>query len=422
MINSLKKFFYFPAAWYFRFFAEIKLLRRRPRIVVVTGSNGKTTLLHMLEAQFGDRARYSHHANSSFGIPFDVLGLKRKSLLISEWPGLFLSAPMLAFFSNFKEKIYIVEADVDRPGEGKFLAEFLRPEVVLWVSTARTHGMNFETLAKKRSETVEEAIAFEFGYFLEYCRGLAVINGDLQLEMRQASRTKADVVEIKKKDSLESYAVGDNKALFRINKEIYSFPALLPEEVFYSIMMCRQAVDYFGFEFDNKFSNFVLPPGRSSVFQGIKGITIVDSCYNANLSSMTAVLDMYSRLSGSNKWVVLGDMLEQGDGEREEHIKLANLLGKYKLEKIVLMGKRVKEFTYPLLVKNNPKRKIESFLGPRETLDYLLENLQGGEIVLFKGARFMEGIIENLLLDKKEVVKLVRREEIWERRRKQWGL
>jgi hypothetical protein len=47
--------------------------------------------------------------------------------------------------------------------------------------------------------------------------------------------------------------------------------------------------------------------------------------------------------------------------------------------------------------------------------------LQGGETILFKGARFMEGVIENLLVDKKDAAKLVRREKIWEIRRKQWG-
>ena len=70
MLSRLKRLLYFPIASYFRFFAVLRLRRWNPRIVVVTGSNGKTTLLHMLEAQLGAKARYSHHANSSFGIPF----------------------------------------------------------------------------------------------------------------------------------------------------------------------------------------------------------------------------------------------------------------------------------------------------------------------------------------------------------------
>src|SRR5947199_7925368 len=80
MLNSFKQKLYFPIASYFRYFAIKRLAKWNPRIVVVTGSSGKTTLLHLLEAQIGTNAKYSHHANSSFGIPFDVLGLQRQSL------------------------------------------------------------------------------------------------------------------------------------------------------------------------------------------------------------------------------------------------------------------------------------------------------------------------------------------------------
>ena len=48
MFGQLKKKLYFPVAGYFRFFAAIRLKRWNPRIIVVTGSNGKTTLLHLL--------------------------------------------------------------------------------------------------------------------------------------------------------------------------------------------------------------------------------------------------------------------------------------------------------------------------------------------------------------------------------------
>src|SRR5581483_5921751 len=132
MISKLKKRFYFWGAQYFRYFASIRLSRWKPRIVVVTGSTGKTTLLHLLESQLGSRSRYSHQANSSFGIPFDILGMKRTSLKPVEWIFLLLSAPFRVLLPVPKENIYIVEADCDRPREGEFLASFLKPEVTLW--------------------------------------------------------------------------------------------------------------------------------------------------------------------------------------------------------------------------------------------------------------------------------------------------
>ncbi len=256
----------------------------------------------------------------------------------------------------------------------------------------------------------------------------------------QINRTKAKVSIIKKSGSFEKYEISRDGTKFQINGKSYAFEGLLPEEAFYSILMCKRAIEYFDLPFDPNFSKFVLPPGRSSIFQGIRGTTIVDSSYNANLSSMSAILNMYDKLSGLHKWVVLGDMLEQGTGEAKEHEKLAELILKYNFERIILMGPRVGKYTYLKLCriskiksqnhnlnlktknKSNESFVIEKFLGPKETLDYLLANLKGGETILFKGARFMEGIIENLLLDKKDSVKLARREDVWERRRKVWGL
>src|SRR3989344_1007619 len=109
MLSKIKKMFYFPTASYFRFFAKIRLKIWKHYVIVITGSSGKTTLLHLIESQIGDRAKYSHLANSSFGIPFDILGLKRKTFAHYEWVYLFLMAPFCMFKNTPKEKIYVAE-------------------------------------------------------------------------------------------------------------------------------------------------------------------------------------------------------------------------------------------------------------------------------------------------------------------------
>src|SRR6185437_1554066 len=191
-MEEIKKILYFQVAGYFKFFAGIRLRKWNPKIVVVTGSSGKTTLLHLLESQIMDKAKYSHHANSSYGIPFDILNLHRESLQKSEWIALFLKAPFAAFKKIPKEKIYIVEADCDRPNEGKFLASFLKPDIVLWLNVSRTHSMNFDALVEeKKFLSVDEAIAYEYGYFLDHCKELAIVDGDNELITKQLSRTKA---------------------------------------------------------------------------------------------------------------------------------------------------------------------------------------------------------------------------------------
>ncbi len=169
--------------------------------------------------------------------------------------------------------------------------------------------------------------------------------------------------------------------------------------------------------------NFRLPPGRNSFFRGIKNITIVDSTYNANLDSMSAVIGMFARIRVSDKWVVLGDMLELGSLEREEHEKLADVISNNNFKRVILMGPRISKYTYPKLKKLfGPEIVIINFLNPKEVLDYLQKNIRGGEVILFKGARFLEGVVEGLLENKDEAKNLARREKIWEIRRKKWGL
>ncbi len=409
MISKIKRILYFPIAYYFRIFAQIQLLLWKPKIIVITGSNAKTTLLHLLESQIGESARYSHHANSSYGIPFDILGLSRKTLMIGEWPYLFLAAPFRAFKKPYKENLYIVEADCDRPKEGKFLATFLKPDTTIWINSGKTHSMNFE-------KPIEENIAFEFGYFLENTKNLAIINGDLPLIKKQLSRTNVKVIQITRAGHLQKYTLNKNSTEFRIDNKNYHLDCLLPQESFYQIMAALKVLEYLNLSIDQSFSKFVLPPGRSSVFEGIKNTTLIDSSYNANLSSMTVILNMFNKIPANKKWVVLGDMLEQGSEERPEHEKLVEVIAKYDFEKIILMGPRVSKYTYPKL---KPSVRFET---PKEVLDYLLENISGGETILFKGARFLEGVIEHLLLNKSDIQKLCRRELVWQRRREQWGL
>ncbi|MBI4089100.1 MAG: hypothetical protein HY424_00130 [Candidatus Levybacteria bacterium] len=419
MIARIKKLLYFPIAYYFRFWAGIQLSFWNPKIVVITGSSGKTTLLHLIESQLGSIAKYSHHANSSYGIPFDILGLMRKNLTFNEWFFLFLLAPFKAFKKIPKEKIYVVEADCDRPREGKFLASLLRPEITLWISSSLTHSINFDSLVKsKKFATVETAITFEFGYFLEYTRKLAIVNGDSLLIRKELQRTKVNVRQVTQKN-LKDYKVYKDRTEFMIDGIKYSINYIVPKNICYSIQMANLLLKNLEVFFDPKFSNFILPPGRNSVFKGIKNTTIIDSTYNATPDGVKSILELFDIYPAKEKWLVLGDIIELGNEEGPEHEKIAEIINRMKLSQIILIGPRVSKYTYPKLAQ---KTIVKRFLNPKEGLNYILANVRGSETLLFKGARFLEGIIEKILLDKDDIKKLVRRELAWQNRRKVFGL
>lgn len=422
MIRRVKNLFYFTVARYFRFFARIRLRRWNPRVVVITGSNGKTMALHLAEVQLGARAKYSHLANSAYGVPFDILGLKRTSFLPQEWLWLFLRAPLYAFRAPYAEKIYVVEADCDRPGEGNFLGSLLKPEVCVWLSTARTHSMLFEKVVSDHAfASLDEAIAYEFGCFIAQASTLAIVNADSVLIEQQIPRTHASVYEIRERALRVQHTVTTGGTEFTIRDTVYRTPHLLPKETLYAIESSVKLAEYFGVRPTSDLSKLVVPPGRSSLFRGLKKTTIVDSSYNANVESVAAIVRMAERLHGE-KWLILGDLTEQGRFEKEEHERIAHILAKSELSHVISVGPRTRAFLGPVLAAEAPHILVESFIGPKEALDYLISAIEGGEILVFKGARFLEGIIEHLLEDKADVAKLCRREPIWQTRRKQWGL
>lgn len=424
MLQTLKRKFYFFGARYFRFWAAIKLKRWAPRVVVVTGSAGKTTLLHLIESQLGTEAHYSHHANSAYGIPFDILGLRGVSSSRFDWLGLIIMAPVRSFAKHYREKIYIAEVDTDRPGEAAFLAHLLKPDATLWVSSLHTHTAQFDSLIKNgKYGSVEDAIAADYGNLLEATSGLVVINGDSELMKNQLQRTRAlsSSVSINALKNYQSAAAG---TLFEFGTKSYRIPALLPKATFYQLAMVVELLKYLQKPVDNNFTNFVMPPGRSNVFNGIIQTTLIDSTYNnSNIDSLREVVEMFEQYSAKTKWAVIGDLLEQGVDEAREHNKIAEVLNSKHFERLILVGPRVTKHTAPNLSEELKKRtNVAVFTKPTEVLEYINQQLEGQETILFKGVRFLEGVIEQLLENKQDANKLPRREAVWRKRRKEWGL
>ena len=117
-------------------------------------------------------------------------------------------------------------------------------------------------------------------------------------------------------------------------------------------------------------------------------------CNNAHIISMTTVLEMVREMKTTHKWLVIGDIVDQGSIEEHEHEKLAELIASVKPEKVVLVGRRTKKYTAPLL---EGKCDFESFDKPQQALKYLEANLTGKETVVFKGSQYLEWIVEKML-------------------------
>ena len=117
---------------------------------------------------------------------------------------------------------------------------------------------------------------------------------------------------------------------------------------------------------------------------------------------------------------MIGDIVDQGSTESEEHKKLAQLIADVEPEKVILVGRRTKKYTAPELKKLGVS--AVATLDPRKALEYIEKRTKGRETLIFKGSQYLEWIIEKLLADPKDAKKLCRREKAAVQRRKSWGL
>ncbi|MDH5603568.1 MAG: UDP-N-acetylmuramoyl-tripeptide--D-alanyl-D-alanine ligase, partial [Cyclobacteriaceae bacterium] len=117
--------------------------------------------------------------------------------------------------------------------------------------------------------------------------------------------------------------------------------------------------------------------------------TIIMDAYNANPDSMISALESFllADRGKGEKLAILGDMLELGDVEIEEHEKI----GSYTYENnipVIFCGKRMEKAH-----KKNPDSQY--FLTTDEVGTYFSRNKPSDKLILLKGSRAMK--MENLL-------------------------
>lgn len=418
--SRFKKRFYFVAANYFKHFANRSLKRWNPRIIAITGSAGKTTMLNLTENELGTKAHFSHDANSAFGIAFDILGMKGVKGSKLHWIRLFFESPFRSWFYTHKEQFYVVEIDGERPHETEFLATWLKPEITIWVSIGRSHAAKFEQeVIDGKFDSLDSAIADEFAKLPENTQKLVYIDANAPLMISATKGIKAKVVPINKHE-IKKYVVYPDSTDFTYGKTTFHFNHPEPRDLSFHLLVLQDLMNYLKLPFNPDFTDLRIPPSRSSYFKGKKGINIIDSSYNAHIISMESILEMVSYMHADHKWLIIGDIIDQGSIEREEHEKLAMLIANVEPEKIILVGPRTKQYTAPKLKELGFSAHTTN--DPKKALDYIEKHITGKETLIFKGSQYLEWIIEKLLVNPEDANKLCRREPAAIKRRKKRGL
>lgn len=132
---------------------------------------------------------------------------------------------------------------------------------------------------------------------------------------------------------------------------------------------------------------------RSQLNETGRNHLIIDA-YNANPTSMTAAIENFLLLPGTEKAVILGKMGELGAYSQEEHRKILRLLKEGKIAQALLIGEEFLPFREDVSLAGG----YLFFSSAEECREYLLRHPLEGCTLLLKGSRSnrLEQLIECL--------------------------
>jgi UDP-N-acetylmuramoyl-tripeptide--D-alanyl-D-alanine ligase len=417
-----------------KYFAAIALRRFQPRVVGVTGSVGKTStkeaIFAVLSSKFRVRKNEKNY-NNEIGLPLTVFGLESGGKSALKWFFALVSAFFISFFGSKKKypEILVLEMGADRPGDIKYLVDFLRPEV----GVVTTVGISHLEYFKDKKHIIKEKSAL-----VRYLNkdGLAVLNFDDEdvRAMADAVKTKkmfygfSDGANVRASDIFFGYEKAEDfnggsldkirGVSFKLSFDGATVPVRLLRSVgrpqIYSVLAAAAAGIHFGMnllEIAEAVKNFQAPTGRLNIIDGIKNTIIIEDSYNAAPQSVLAALEVLEKIKARRKLVALGNMLELGGeteaGHREVGRKAAQIC-----QILFAVGDKAEFIADEAEKAGLDKKQIFCYTDSTEAKIPIQNMLQEGDVILIKGSQGarMEFISEEIMRHPEQAEKLLPRQ------------
>ena len=120
------------------------------------------------------------------------------------------------------------------------------------------------------------------------------------------------------------------------------------------------------------FYNFKIPSSRgdtAKVMLNNKVIYLTDESYNSNPLSLKFAVENFNKENQSNKYLILGDMLELGKFSKKLHKKMSKIINKTSIKKVYVIGKDIKETFYAI-----DRKKRGRILRDKNEIYHLIKN------------------------------------------------
>lgn len=337
----------------------------------ITGSVGKTTTKEMIAKALMSGFKVfktSGNNNSQIGVPNTLSKISPD------------------------DEIAVIEMGMSMPGEMKRLAELVSLDCAVITNIGVSH---IEQLGSKdgicrEKFHIEDALKED---------GVIFLQGDDSVLIGHAHELKHKTV---------FFGMGENNDYRAVNEKPlnngYEFDVAIKGKIIghavlsvpglHNVKNALAAIavaDYFGLEI-NKVLQYLEEYSGVAMRQQITkscDVTVIDDSYNASPDSMKAGIDVLETRPVSGKKVaVLADMLELGKDADKYHYEVGEYAAGKNIDVVITYGKLAKNIG--LAVKNNSRIEVMSFDAREDITKYLLDNLDSGDAVLFKGSRGMK--------------------------------
>ncbi len=274
-------------------------------VIGITGSVGKTSVKDLTTSVLTQRG-LTHSSPRSFnneiGVPLTLLNTPEEATAV------------------------VVEMGARHVGDIKQLCSVSRPDIGIITTVGAAHTElfeNIETVGKAKGELIEGLPS----------EGCAILNADSQEVMKQASRTRAQVLTFGEKGEIRASGIELDSELqpsFQIESPWGRQKVKLKvsgKHMVQNALAASAAGLFLGMELPEiafGLSEGTLSPARMQLETASSGFLVINDAYNANPVSTKAALEALASLNKSGRKVaVLGLMAELGDDARKFHEEVA---------------------------------------------------------------------------------------------------
>lgn len=337
--------------------------------VGITGSVGKTTTKEMVACALSAGFRVfktSGNNNSQIGVPNTLSKM------------------------TYDDEIAVIEMGMSMPGEMMRLAELVDLDCAIVTNIGVSHIEQLGTQDGICAEKFHIADALVDG-------GVVFLNGDDNILLKHMSELKAQVVLFGLDENNDYRAVdiiSGDAADFHIEKKgVKICHVKLNVPGLHNVRNALVAValaEKYGIQ-PQAAADALAGYGGVAMRQEIirhNGITIIDDSYNASPDSMKAGIDVLCSVGRKRKIAVLADMLELGTDSPEYHFQVGEFIAQNNVDELITYGELA--LNIGTGAASNTDIKIKHFENRQQIDEYLKNELDAGDTVLFKGSRGMK--------------------------------